>query len=227
MLKFFIVIHVFLLVYWLGADLGVYYSAKFVVKSELSAQTRATVGKILEAVDLSPRVCLILFLPSGISLMTADPHGASFLTWPLAGLAWIFGFIWLYFVVKQYKTHGANKLLTKIDLWLRYTLIVGLIGTGLYTIFTSEPFGVTTNPKWLGAKVAFYGLAIAGGVGIRKALVPFGPAFGAIASGNSTPEHEAALSSSMAKSLPWVHLIWGCVAICAILGIVKPGMKAF
>ena len=76
-----LIIHVFLLVYWLGADLGVYYSSKFVVRRDLTNETRATVAKVMEAVDLSPRICLVLFLPSGISLMATDPKGVAWLTW--------------------------------------------------------------------------------------------------------------------------------------------------
>jgi GT2 family glycosyltransferase len=49
-----------------------------------------------------------------------------------------------------------------VDLYIRYGLIVGLIGMALYTIIASEPFGVTTNPKWLGGKVLVYAIAIAG-----------------------------------------------------------------
>ena len=222
-----LIIHVFLLVYWLGADLGVYYSSKFVVRRDLSNETRAITAKVMEAVDLSPRVCLVLFLPSGISLMSTDPHGASWLTWQLATLSWVLALGWLYMVVTQYRTHGKNPLLSKVDLYIRYGLIVGLIGMALYTLIASEPFGVTTNPKWLGGKVLVYAIAIAGGVGIRKSLVPFGPAFGSIMSKGSTPEAEEALALSMKRAIPWVHLIWACVIIAAILGIAKPGMKVY
>lgn len=222
-----LIIHVFLLVYWLGADLGVYYSSKFVVRRDLSNETRATVAKVMEAVDLSPRICLVLFLPSGISLMATDPKGVAWLTWQLATLSWLLSFGWLYMVITQYRTHGKNPFLSKVDLYIRYSLIVGLSATALYTIIASEPFGVTTNPKWLGGKVLVYAIAIAGGVGIRKALVPFGPAFGSIMSKGSTPEAEDALTASMKRAIPWVHLIWLCVIISSILGIAKPGMKFF
>ena len=56
--------HIILFVYWLGADLGVYYASKFVVKPELSIDARGMAAKIMEFVDLSPRVAIVLFLPS-------------------------------------------------------------------------------------------------------------------------------------------------------------------
>jgi hypothetical protein len=220
-----LVIHVFLFVYWLGADLGVYYASKFVLRKEFSNETRMTVEKIVEAIDLSPRVCLVLILPSGVSLMATQPHHVSWLNWQLALVTWAFSFFWLYLVVTGYRSHGKIEWMRKLDLYIRYALIVTLIGTGLYALFAREPFGVTSNPKWLAGKIIVYGIAIAGGVGIRRTLVPFAAAFNSVMQKGSTPESEAELSRSMAKALPYVHLIWTCVAIAAILGIVKPGMR--
>jgi len=31
----------------------------------------------------------------------------------------------------------------------------------------------------------------------------------------------------MKRAIPWVHLIWLCVIIAAVLGIAKPGMKVY
>ena len=43
-------------------------------------------------------------------------------------------------------------------------VIIGTIGAGLFTMLVDEPFGVTTNPKWLGLKVLLYGLTVLAGV---------------------------------------------------------------
>ncbi len=218
-----LVIHVLLFVYWLGADLGVYYSSRFVVRPDLSKETRAITAKIMDAIDLSPRVCLVLIFPSGVSLMAADPKGVSWLSAPLVIAAWVFALAWLYMVVTQYRTHAKSKFLTNLDYTIRYTMIVGLIGVGLYTVFATEPFGVTTNPKWLGGKVILYGIAIAGGLGIRFAIKPFAPAFGKMMKDGSTPEVESVITRSMARAIPYVWLIWIAVTCAAILGIWKPG----
>ena len=220
-----IFLHVIFFVYWLGADLGVYYASRFVVNSELSVDARGVAGKIMDFVDLSPRICLVLILPTGVSLMATNNKGATFLSPTLAIAVWIFAFIWLYLVIKNYTAHGDPKVafLRKIDLAIRYILVVGLIGTSLYVLFASEPFGVTTNPKWLALKVILYSVAIFGGIQIRRALVSFTPAYVKIMSGNSDEASESALKLSLKRSIPWVHLIWLCVAIAAFLGITKPG----
>jgi hypothetical protein len=90
-------------------------------------------------------------------------------------------------------------------------------------MLADRPFGVTTDPRWLGAKVALYTAAIACGLGIRLTLRPFGPAFGALMGGGSTPEVERALKRSVDGCLPYVFGIWAAVLGAAALGVLKPG----
>ena len=228
LLEVFLFIHVVLFVYWLGADLGVYYTSRFVVDRKLSTETRAITGKIMEFVDLSPRICLVLFLPSGISLLALSDKAPAQLAdnkYAIMLAAWIAGLAWLYLVIRNYHSHGDTKaaIIKKTDLAIRYLIVAAIFAGGIYTLVADEPFGVTTNPKWLAVKVMFYATAIAGGVGIRKALVPFGPAFGNVLSGKATEADNDALSLSLKNALPWVHLIWFCVLAAAFLGIAKPG----
>ena len=42
-----VIIHVLLFVYWLGGDLGVFYSSKFVVRPDISPEARAIAAKIM------------------------------------------------------------------------------------------------------------------------------------------------------------------------------------
>jgi len=220
-----IFVHIVLFVYWLGADLGVYYSSRFVVKQELSLDARGTVAKIMEFIDMSPRICLVLILPSGVSLMVVDNKGATFLSPLLAVATWIAALIWLYLVVRNYHSSGDARaaLIRRIDLAIRYCLVAVLTVMSLYVLFAHNPFGVTTNPKWLAMKVLLYSFAIFCGIQIRRKLVTFGPAMGKIMAGNSDSEAEGALVLSLKKSLPWVHTIWFCVLAAAFLGVTKIG----
>ena len=61
-------IHTLCLVYWLGADLGVFYSSYFLIDEKLSKETRITISKVLFFLDQTPRISMILILPSGIHL---------------------------------------------------------------------------------------------------------------------------------------------------------------
>ncbi len=224
-------LHILLFVYWLGGDLGVFYSSRYILKRELSPETRAVAAKIMHGIDLAPRVCLVLFVPSGVTLMYYGPLGDLFFApgWVLIPM-WI-GFLgWLAVAVLDYYRGGdtpQGRRLQVADLSVRYTLVVALLAVSAYTIFASEPFGVDTNPKWLGAKVAAYALCILMGVLIRRELRPFGPAFGALMTTGSTPEVERAIVGSIRRCEPYVFAIWALVVIAAVLGVVKPGSTAF
>ena len=225
-----IILHIFLFVYWLGGDLGVFYSSRFVLKPELSPETRAISAKIMMGCDLAPRFSLILFGASGITLMYFGPLGDKFFLngWMLA-LVWIGTLAWVYLSLQEHLTSGkaSHGFFKRADLVIRYVVCIALVGFGLYAIVVSEPFGVDTNPKWLGGKVLAYGLAIFCGIMIRRALKPFGPAFVNLMATGSTPDVERDIKASIHHSLPWVFGIWALVAIAAILGVIKPGQTAF
>lgn len=220
-----LLLHILLLTYWLGADLGVFYSSRYVMKPTVGPEARAVALKIMAWLDVAPRLCLVLFLPSGVTLMALDDYGRDlFLGWPLA-LVWAGSACWLGLVVADHVLHDSPLQATvkRLDLLVRSGVVLGLLGASAYTLLVDEPFGVHTNPKWLGAKVGLYALAIACGIGIRFRLRPFGPAFGALMTSGSTPEVERDIRRSIVGSQPYVAAIWFCVVGAALLGLAKPG----
>ncbi|SEF69288.1 hypothetical protein SAMN04489712_101847 [Thermomonospora echinospora] len=224
-----ILLHIVLFVYWLGSDIGVFYSSRFILRAELPTPARSVAAKIMHAVDMAPRICLVLFLPSGVTLMALSPFGEDVFPGWLLALSWVGALCWLALVVYDY-TRGATPLgalVQKLDLIVRYGLSAGLLVVSGYVFFAAEPFGVTTNPKWLAAKVAAYALCILSGVMIRRRLSPFGPAFGRLVSEGSSPEVEQQIRHSVRSCLPYVYAIWFLVLVAAFLGVVKPGTTAF
>lgn len=225
-----VLLHITLFAYWLGGDVGVYYASRYIIKSEVGPEARAVSTKIMHGVDIAPRVSLVLILPSGITLMAWGPLGDDFFVhgWLLA-LVWVAGLSWLAVSLIDYR--GGNtpiaRFSQKADLLVRYSLSAVLLGFGLYTVLATDPFGVETNPKWLGAKVVAYALCIFCGVMIRRQLLPFGPAFGKLVTAGSTPEVEKAILGSIKRCEPWVYAIWSLVLLAAALGVIKPGSSAF
>jgi hypothetical protein len=223
-------LHIALFAYWLGGDVGVFYASRYIIKSELGAESRAVATKIMHATDIAPRISLVLILPSGITLMAEGPLGDEFFVhgWLLA-LVWVCGLAWLAVSLIDYRGGDTPlaRLSQKADLLVRYALSAALVAVGLYTILATDPFGVDTNPKWLGAKVVAYALCIFSGVMIRRQLKPFGPAFGKLVTSGSTPEVEKAILGSIKRCEPWVYAIWTLVLLAALLGVMKPGSTAF
>jgi hypothetical protein len=223
-----IFLHILLFTYWLGADLGVFYASKFVTNPQVSPAGRAIAMKVMHMVDLAPRVCLILMLPSGVTLMASTDLGRDvFYGWPLV-LVWVGGLIWLgIMLVDFFKRAGKHAdLVHKCDWIVRISMVIGLLAVAGYAFVVDEPFGATTNPKWLAGKVAAYAICIFGGVMIRVSLRPFGPAFAKLMSEGSSPAVERDIDGSMRRAIPYVLLIWVMVLAAAFLGVVKPGTLA-
>ena len=220
-----LLLHLLLFTYWLGADLGVFYSSRYVLRADLPPASRAVALKIMAWLDVAPRLCLVLFLPSGVTLMALDDYGRDlFAGWPLVGV-WAAGLAWLALVIADHLLHDSplHALVRRLDLAVRFAVVAGLLASASYALLASEPFGVETNPKWLGGKVALYAIAIACGIAIRFQLRPFAPAFGALVTSGSTPEVERDLRGSIVGSQPYVAAIWLCVLGAAVLGVFKPG----
>ena len=220
-----LLLHLLLLTYWLGADLGVFYSSRYVLKPELTPASRAVALKIMAWLDVAPRLCLVLFLPSGVTLMALDDYGRDiFAGWPLVGV-WAASAVWFGLVLADHLLHDSplHALVRRLDLAVRFAVVVGLLGSAAYALAVDSPFGVDTNPKWLGGKVALYAIAIGCGIAIRFQLRPFAPAFGRLMSAGSSPEVERDLRGAIVGSQPYVATIWLCVLGSAVLGVFKPG----
>ena len=120
-------LHVLTFVYWVGADLGVFYSARLVVNPKYSPETRARVLKLLAAIDMIPRYMLLLSFPVGTTL--AANLGYS----PIDGLwlylAWAAAIAWIAMVWQIHHREGTNaaKRLTRLDLMLRFIFIAALV----------------------------------------------------------------------------------------------------
>ncbi|MDA8368907.1 MAG: hypothetical protein M0026_03455 [Nocardiopsaceae bacterium] len=226
--SFAVLLHILLLTYWLGADMGVFYASRFVVNPSVSPAARGVAAKVMNVVDLAPRICLVLMLPSGVTLMAATDLGRDvFYGWPLA-LVWAAALIWLALVIVDFRRAPVRyaDLAHRTDYVVRIALVLGLLAVSGYTFVVAEPFGVTTNPKWLAGKVAAYALCIFGGIMIRVKLRPFGPAFAKLMSDGSSPEVERGVQGAVRGSIPYVLLIWVMILTATFLGVVKPGTAA-
>ncbi|WP_223838762.1 hypothetical protein [Saccharopolyspora pogona] len=223
-----IVLHLVLFAYWLGGDLGVFYASRFVIRPDLSPEARGVAVKVMEVVDMSPRICLVLFLPSGVTLMATSQYGRDiFGGWPLA-VVWVAGLCWLALVIADHRRRPGRTgtLVHRADLVVRAGLVVGLLGVAVYTALAAQPFGVPTTQVWLAWKVAAYAACIACGLAIRIRLAPFGPAWAALVRDGSSPDVERRIRASVRGVLPFVYAIWVLVFVAAFLGVLKPGSTA-
>jgi len=214
----FVILHLLGFVYWLGGDVGVFYSSGFVVNPKYSPETRMIASKIMMDLDLIPRVCMTLMLTIGATL--ASMQGVDHYPGQMLAL-WILAPIWLFMVLYMHFRHGTelSKKLGTIDFWLRRILITGIILSVIYTLYT----GRLSDTPWLTAKVGLFAYLIFCGVMIRRYLPGFIAGLQALASGSISDEQNDEMSKSLSNARPWVLSIWVVVFIEAVLGIVKPG----
>ncbi len=212
-------LHILLFVYWLGGDLGVFYSSNFVIRSDLSNETRLNAAKIMLDLDLIPRICMTLMLTVGGAL-------AHYLGFPHKELQWYgilaLGPFWVTIVLLIHFKEGTDfgHKLAKFDYYFRCFMVVAILGSVAWAISENRFPGA----PWLNAKLVIFAFLIFCGIMIRRHLPAFVAGLKKMAAGETmTDEDNASMKSGLARARVWVWSIWAGVFIEALIGVVKPG----
>ncbi len=204
-------LHILIFVYWLGGDLGVFYASTILTDTKTSPQGRIAAAKVLAQVDMAPRTAMILTLPTGLTLATIAGY-LNLSSVVLIGI-WGLGLSWLALAwVIHLKHLPPISMWRKADLGVRVVLILALVGVA---VSGAVPF-------FLGLKLAILAATIVMGLLIRRALGPFGPAFGAMVTSGPTPQTDNILAKCLNQSRPAVICIWVLLLLAALIGIAKP-----
>lgn len=219
-----IIFHLLLFVYWLGGDMGVFYSSGMVVDPKLSNSARSTAAKIMVDLDFVPRICMTLMLTVGGLLV--GYNGIEHPLWQKIGFLAL-GPGWLAMVLYLHFAHGTplSKVVTKIDFWFRWALVIYLV------IATSVSFyiGRLAEAPWVGAKLLVFAALVFCGLMIRVYIPGYIAGIMALRSHVDQPslsdEMNTTMSRSLAQCRPFVLAIWAGLLIECYLGVVKPGQK--
>ena len=207
--------HVLGFVYWLGVDTAVYYTSRYAVDRSLAQETRITTIRILFALDLMPRICMTLILPVGIHL--AWRYGLVPIPTAAMTMIWLICIAWLAMVLFLHFRHGSPKhgVLTRFDFYFRLIVIGSLAAYAILSL-TSD---AGARVDWVAWKLLIFAGLVSCGLMIRVKLRSFGPAFGRLLAGQASETDDAAISSSIAATRPWVLLIWLGLLVSAYLGM--------
>jgi len=215
--EFFLLSHLILFAYWLGGDLGVFYSSGFVVDSSLSRESRLVAAKIMLGCDLVPRVCMSLMLTVGgvLSAYIGIEHAS----WQLVAIV-LLGPLWLSMVLVLHFRHNATyiPLLTKIDFLFRVFLIGAIVLSCLYTYAT----GRLSDAPWLIAKLLAFAFLVFCGLMIRIKIKGFSETYVKILQDNFNETDNQIMRVSLSQVRPWVVTIWLVLILEAYLGVAKP-----
>ncbi len=211
-------LHILILVFWLGTDLGVMLGATKSKDATLSLESRMVALQLALKLDVIPRIMAALALPIGmlvarhLGLVQIDNFGMA--------LMWLVALGWISINLAAGANHDKpiGRTLQKIQ-WV-YLVILGgaLLGTAIWSWTGSGPLGA----NWLALKVALYGVICWLAIGIDWAFGPGVVAFAKITADGSAPELERAYSASVDNSVRFVLGLYLCLLIIGWLGVAKP-----
>jgi heme/copper-type cytochrome/quinol oxidase subunit 4 len=210
--------HLLLFAWWLGGDLGVFYSSGRVVDASQPRAARLMAGRIMLALDLVPRICMSLMLTA--SALLAETVGIPHPPWQMAAVL-LLGPAWLALVLFLHLREGsaAAPVVRRLDLALRWVVIVAVVASATWSLAS----GRLADHPWLAAKLYLFAFLVFCGLMIRRGLPPFIAGYTALAAGSETPESDRDMAASLARMRPWVLAIWAGLVASAVLGIAKPG----
>jgi ribose/xylose/arabinose/galactoside ABC-type transport system permease subunit len=204
-------LHILIFVYWLGGDLGVFYSSTILTDTNASPKGRIAAARILAQVDMAPRTAMILTLPTGLTL--ASLSGYVNLSVVSIAAVWLLAMAWLTLAwIIHLKHLPPGSFWRQTDLGVRVILTLGLVGVAVSGLV----------PLFVSLKLVIFATTIVMGLLIRRALAPFGPAFGDMIADGPSTETDKIIAKSLNQSRPAVLCIWVLLLTAALLGIAKP-----
>jgi hypothetical protein len=216
MASLFTLLHILVLVYWLGGDLGAFYSAGYLVDPARSVAERRLALEILRAIDMAPRTALILALPTGVSLAWAK----AWLVLPPTMLVALWGacLAWLGLAWAIHLRHATgSSVLGRADSVVRWVVLSGLSVLGV--LGCARLIGV---PLFIALKMLVLAACIGAGLLVRRQLVPLFPAVRAMFSGGATAGTDAVIAGVIGRTRPTVVVLWLMLLLAAALGIARP-----
>ncbi len=231
----FLTFHIFLIVTWVGMDIGVFASSFFIRNPAYSIEQRMIAGKLGSILDMGPRSSLMVMYPVGAWLTWAGGWGFDHAIGPFTPVVQLllisaFFLVWECAIWWQFVMHGRAVAGTlterkehlvhtfrKYDIYARWVLGALLIVDGGLAFFDA---GFIVQ-QWLGAKVVIFGIIVWMGIGIRYMADAFPALIADIVKNGSTNENETALRNAMVRAYPFVLVLWALVVVISVLGIVK------
>lgn len=213
-----LVAHIAVLGYWLGSELVINSTYRYVCfADDMPFTERTRLMDHVMHVDQHVRYALVLQTSLGAVLAASYRFipGGEPVVFAAAGC----GILWLGFVeaVHRLRKHEAGPLLGKIDRVSRYILMAVLVATSLSLIGGAWPM-----PDWLRWKLAAFAGVMACGVGIRFALIAHFKTWAQMAASGVTPERNAIIRATYVRATAVLVLLWVFIGVIVWLSVAKP-----
>jgi len=219
------VVHVLLLVTWLGIDVGVFYSSFVLRRRALTGEARLAVGQVMLTLDLAPRISMILAIPvavglaysSGLGLTGLSSGEAEALFWALVAVA----FAWIVALLLATRLREAGRASGYVGRFrwanrgLRALVAAFFAVTGALSLAGTHEFWV----HFVALKAVVFAGVIVVGTMIDPAARDFGPALADIVRNGETPARLERLNRSLRYAYPLVLTVYAGLITLAVIGI--------
>jgi len=211
--------HVAVLGYWLGSELVINSTYRYVCyHDEMALADRTRLMGHVMHVDQHVRYALVLQASLGTMLaayLGYLPGGTALMT-----VAAVVGVLWLGFVevVHKLSTRPVGKSLSAFDRGSRYVLMAVLVAIALGLIGSAW-----SMPGWLRWKLACFAGVMACGVGIRLSLLGHFRTWAVMERDGPTAETNAVIRHVYVRSTAILVLLWVFIAAVAFMSVQKPG----
>jgi hypothetical protein len=207
--------HLLAFVYWLGGDLGTFLASRYVVRDDLSAESRHVALKIMLACDMGPKLAMPLIFPLGMQM--AFSAGLVTATAPVVAAMWVIAAYWFAVVLILYLNEGKafTARLSQLDFYFRIIVVAGLLVYAAVALLGDA----TAMPVWLAWKILVFAALVGCGILIRINLKPFVPAFTQMLTDGASAQSNKTMKDSIQRCRPLVWCIWGGLFLNAALGL--------
>ena len=213
-----LVAHIAVLGYWLGSELVINSTYRYVCFADSMPFTeRSRLMDHVMHVDQHVRYALVL--QTALGVMLAASYGFIPGGTPVICAAATLGLLWLAFVeaVHRLRKQAIGATLAEIDRLSRYVLLAILLAIAAGLIGGAWPM-----PAWLRWKLAAFAGVIGCGIGIRFALISHFRTWKAMSDFGATPERNAVVRATYTRATAVLLLLWAFIALIVWLSVAKP-----
>jgi hypothetical protein len=214
-----LVSHIAVLGYWLGAELVINSTYRYVAWS--AAMPFAERDRLMQHVmDVDQHVRYALILQAGLgaalaALLGYVPGGGRLaLTAAALAAAWLV----LVEAVHRARSTPAGKGLAALDRAVRYLAMAVLLG-----VAGAAAVGESDLPGWLAWKLVLFAGVIACGLGIRVALIAFFRVWHEVALEGSSTAREQRIRRACVRATTVLVALWLLIGTIVGLSVLKPG----
>ncbi|HEY0940235.1 MAG TPA: hypothetical protein VGE08_09080 [Steroidobacter sp.] len=211
-----VLVHILLLVFWLGTDVGVFVSALWVKKRGRPLSERFLLLQLGALLDVMPRLCSALMFPVGA--MLARARWGLHIDDAVLGALWSIALVWCFAIITAYRRHDTPvaALIGKIQ-------NIGLALAGLALMgWGSTLLGGDGVPDWLAIKIILFGVIFFLSIGIDLTFRPVIQTLLAMAApGGGSDAQESALRTSINRCCAVVLALYAAVVAMSALGVIQ------